>query len=133
MITSIASIALQSAIMSRLTGDEFLTTRITGVYDSLPAHIPFPYVVIGESTEMPWNGLTKIGRECTVTIHIFSRYAGMSEVKTLSARVVGLLERQSLAAMDVVAVSSVLDLCQFLTDPDGITRHAVIRMRFLAQ
>lgn len=129
----IASLGIQSAIFTKLSGDSTLMALVTGVYDSLPANTPYPYAVIGEDTEVAWNALTKIGREVTVTIHIFSQEAGMKQAKTIASRITSLIERQTLSASGITTVSSKLDLALFFTDPDGITRHGVVRFRFLAQ
>jgi hypothetical protein len=129
----LASLAIQSALYTTLATDSTLLTLGSGVYDALPADMPFPYVVIGQDTETPWNGLTKIGRAITVTIHIFSRQNGMKEAKQIADRIITLIERQTLTANGITTVSSVLDLSQFFMDPDGLTRHGVVRFRFLAQ
>lgn len=129
----LASLGIQSAIFTKLTDDSTLMGLVTGVFDSLPSGQTFPYVVLGEDTETAANTLASIGREVTVTIHIFSQYAGTKEAKQIAGRIIDLIERRTLSASGITTYSAVLDLCQFFTDPDGVTTHGVLRFRFLAR
>jgi hypothetical protein len=87
----LASLGLQAAIYQTITADAELSALVRGVYDSLPQDTEFPYVVIGADTEKPWNSLTEIGREYTVTLHVFSQYPGMRECKQIAGRIIALL------------------------------------------
>ncbi len=81
----------QQAIFGKLNG------AIAGVtiYDDVPM-LPigqplanFPYVVIGNDTFLPWDNDDRTGAEMTITLHIWSRAAGMKEAKTIAGSFAG--------------------------------------------
>jgi hypothetical protein len=115
--------AVQKALYLAISG-----AGIT-VFDAVSENQAFPYVTIGETSTLDDSDKTKHADEHTETIHVWSRAAGFKECKDLISSV-------------LVAVSAIngttdgyqiryLDTDQVLTmrDPDGITRHGVIRTR----
>lgn len=123
-------LGLQKALYDRLKAK--LTIPI---YDAVPEGAAFPYITIGEDSATDWSTKLTPGQEVESTIHIWSRYAGMAEVKQLIDQVI-----QSLTAapLDLTpfgwqCVVHALVYNATERDPDGITRHSVLRFRFRLQ
>jgi hypothetical protein len=108
-----------------------------GIYDSVPENVAYPYIKIGggdTETDIPSTFKAK-GRENTVSVHIWSRYVGMAEVKRIARAVA-----ERLAPIDQLAQlpletapwqwnGTSYIFGEFMDDPDGITRHGILRFR----
>ena len=103
------------------------------LYDAVPDAAAFPYVVIGDIAEAADESHTRGGRELTATIHIWSRYAGMKEVRDIAGSVIGALHHKPLALTNWRHVQTVLEFFDVLREPDGVTRHGVLRFRIWVQ
>jgi hypothetical protein len=126
------SYALQVAMVTALKADNALAAFVgVRIYDDPPASATFPYVqvgegqVVGDDTEDCGDG-----SEVFIRTHAWSRAAGFPEVKRIAAEVRRVLKvAPSLSGFDVTVVEFVQS--QFLRDPDGLTRHAVVEHRYL--
>jgi hypothetical protein len=128
---STATQEAQSAIYRVLSTDPVLATQYGAeVYDDVPDNATFPYVVLGEWTEtdVPSDFRT-IGRNSTVTIHIWSRASGMKEVQNIAGRVIQILERQPLQLTTHQWEDTRYEFFNTLRDADGMSRHGVLRFR----
>ena len=72
-----AMLPIQRAVYGRLTGDGALMGSITGVFDYVPETDVYPFVVIGEATEIPDNRHGGFGRQTVVTLHVWTKYRGL--------------------------------------------------------
>lgn len=121
---------LQQAIYTRLSGDtELVTTLGAAVYDFVPDSAPFPYVTIGDVTEAPNDTMGRTGRDMTVTVHIWSQYAGNKQVMQIADRVDDLLDRWAVTVTGWNATHMLQEFFETFRDPDGKTRHGVARYR----
>lgn len=126
--------AAQQAIFTALNGNVSAT-----VYDdapALPSGMPlenFPYVVIGDDTATPWDTDDTLGAEMTISLHIWSRAAGMKEAKDIAGEIYALLHRAALTVTGYTAIDCLYEFSQFMRDPDGETRHGVLRYRVTMQ
>lgn len=119
---------LQKAIFGRLS------TLSCPVYDAVPKGSTFPYVTIGEDTALDWSTKTANGQEVTVTIHVWSRYEGMKEVKQLTDEVIQQMTVSPLVMTGFTTNPVQLELNEVIRDSDGITRHGILRFRlFIAE
>lgn len=92
----------------------------------------YPFVTIGEFTAEPDDALRDAGAAIEAMVHIWSRYPGMREIQTLMELISLALHRQTLTlAGGAQWVESSVDYSATLRDPDGITRHGVMRIRIL--
>lgn len=124
------SFPLQEAIYTRLSGDATLVTTLgAAVYDDVPDSAAFPYVTIGEITEGPNDTMGRTGRDLTVTVHMWSQYKGMKQVKQIQNRVDALLDRWAVTVSGWSATHMVQEFFETFRDPDGQTRHGVSRYR----
>ncbi|WP_289009511.1 DUF3168 domain-containing protein [uncultured Thermomonospora sp.] len=134
MSSAAALVALprvQAAYYARLTGDDELISMISGVYDYVPEDAAYPYVVIGEGTEIADNQHGEFGRQTTQTLHVWSRYRGFAQGLAIANRIVELLDHQPLIIAGLRHIATRLEFMQTLTDPaaPGDLRHIPIRFR----
>ena len=93
-------LAIQTAVYALLTGDATLATLAGGVANILnyePQEPPAKFIVVGNATEQGWNTLGGTaagwGWDVTLTVHLYSYYAGDIEVLQMLERVTTLLNR----------------------------------------
>lgn len=122
--------ALQKAMYGVLIADSALAQLAHGVYDGVaPPETEFPYVVLGEATEVGSDILSRVGREATVTIHVWSNYRGDQEIKRITDRIVQLLDRVRVTMTDWNCLIARYENAQTFFETDQV-RHSVIRMHY---
>lgn len=127
---SVGHFALQEAIYSRLNTDSNLTTTLgAGIYDEVPEGTATPYVSLGYGTSTEYGVKDDDGATYTVTFHIWSEYKGAKECKQIMDRIHDLLHDYSLSVTGFNLVNLRFEFSEILRDPDGITRHGVMRFR----
>lgn len=120
-----------AALNGNLTGCQVFDTA-PFLPEAAPANA-FPYVVIGDDTQAPWDTDDTLGADMTITLHFWSRAAGMKQVKALMDEAYGLLNRGSWSLSGVRVVDCLHEFSDVMTDPDGKTRHGVQRYRLTLQ
>lgn len=118
---------IQRAIFSALSALQ------VSVYDDVPQGASFPYVVIGEDDSIPFDTDDSTGFDTELTIHIWSRYSGMKEVKDIMSGIYSILNRLELSVSGAHVVDCIFQYQDVLLDPDGITRHGIIRFRLTTE
>lgn len=120
-----ALLELQRSIYNRLSA-----SLSCPVYDEVPQGATFPYVAIGEDTAVDAGAKNAHGEEATVTLHVWSRAKGMSEAKGLISSIVYAMTGAPLPITGFQSAIAQREMADTFRDPDGITRHGVIRFRF---
>ena len=69
------------------------------------------------------------GSEVTINMDVWSQYKGSKEVKNLMDRIHTLLHDSSLSVTGHNLINMRLEFIDVLRDPDGITRHGIMRFR----
>ena len=127
---SINQFALQTAIYTKLSTDNNLTTTLgASVFDDIPEETPYPYVQLGEDTAIDYSTKDQTGSEVTVNIDVWSRYRGSLQAKNIMDRVHTLLHDSSLSVTGSNFINMRFEFSDIIRDPDGITRHGVMRFR----
>lgn len=121
--------ALQAAIFNALDG----VPGMPPVYDDVPENVPFPYVVIGDDVSAAFDDDCGSGADSMVTIHVWSTYPGRAEAKQILELIYRTLHRSNLVIAGNVTITIDADYQMTLLDPDGVTRHGVIRFRVLTR
>jgi hypothetical protein len=105
------------------------------VYDDFPGKdVAMPYVVSGELEGRDWSDKFAAGQEVMSTVHVWSDYPGRKECAEMLDRILRALSGEALyLGQDFRAVCSGLDMSQILIDLDGVTRHGVLRLRYLIE
>lgn len=108
------------------------------IYDRVPRSPTFPYVTIGDGDTVGDDTDCYDSSEVTVTVHVWSREpdngSGLQPGFPESKIIAGLV-RSRLKQEFVLTGFSVVNAQHLVTrnfrDPDGVTSHAVIEMRYL--
>ena len=124
---------VQAAVYARLTGDATLMALITGVFDFVLDD--YPYIVIGEATEVPDNRHGGFGRQTVITLHVWTQSEGHGPGLAIADRVTELLDHQPLTITGLDHIATRFEFSQTLTDPEppGNIRHVVLRYRIVTE
>lgn len=142
-----SELELQRAVFDALRSDAPLAELLAetadesgpAVYDHVPqAEDPadgtkFPYVVVGEDTQVSFDTDTELGFEATVTVHSFSVHKGRMEVKQIQGAIYACLHRRELVVDGYDTVDCIWEYSDSAIEPDGVTRHGVQRFRITVQ
>ena len=123
---------LQKAIYSRLNGGSITDENdqaITGVFDDVPEGTAYPYVVMGAETATNIGLKDKDMHEYTQTIHVWSQYRGLRDVKEIMEQIYTLLNDYSITVSGASAITLRHEFQTVLLEDDGITRHGIMRFR----
>ena len=127
---TIGAFALQTTLYSTLKGDSNLPSTLgAGVYDEVPEDSAFPYITMGEISATDYGVKDADGSDNTVNIHVWSQYKGAKQAKDIMDRVHTLLHNSSLSVSGFNLVNLRFEFSDILRDPDGVTRHGVMRFR----
>lgn len=127
---SIGQFQLQSAIYSTLNGDNNLTNTLgAGIYDEVLENATYPFVSLGEETAIDYSTKDLQGGEFTINIHVWSQYKGAKQAKEIMDRIHTLLHNSSLSVSGFNLINLRFEFADILRDPDGVTRHGVMRFR----
>ena len=117
---------LQKAVYDALSG-----ALAAPVYDDVPQGVAMPYVAIGDSTVAPAGTKTDDGEDHSLTLHVWSQYAGRREVKELLGQIKAVLHDRPLVLSGHALVRLRFDFASDFADADEQTRHGVIRFAAL--
>ena len=127
---SLGQFALQSAIYTRLNTDNNLTSTLGAtIVDETLLGDTYPFVSIGEETTVDYSTKDVDGGETTINIHIWSQYKGSKETKNIMDRIHTLLHDVSLSVTGFNLINLRFEFSDIMIDPDGVTRHGVMRFR----
>lgn len=122
-------LVLHDAEIARIEAETSYT-----IYDDLPEQAAFPYVVMGEMTARDWSDKFEPGQEVHSTKHIWSRYKGRKEAVDMGDAILQALSKSPLdLSPNFRAVLQDLDTNELIMDIDGITRHGILRHRYLIE
>lgn len=126
---SIGQFALQQTLYSALNVSAITTDLSCGVYDDVPQSAAYPYIAIGEETSIDYSVKDTQGGETTINLHIWSQYKGSKETKQIMDKIHDLLHNSSLSVSGFNLINLRYEFSDIMRDPDGITRHGVMRFR----
>ena len=126
---SVGQFALQSSIYTALNVSAITTTLACGMYDEVVEGNSYPFITLGEETAIDYSTNNLVGAETTINIHIWSRYKGSKQTKQIMDKVHDLLHDVSLTVSGVNLINLRFEYSDIMRDPDGITRHGVMRFR----
>jgi hypothetical protein len=101
------------------------------VLDRAGQNQAFPYVTIGEFIAVENDTLGDQAIDIEFTMHVWSRQAGMQEIEQLMARAKDALDRARLPVAGFQWVTTIWNWAQTLRDPDGVTRHGILRFQIM--
>lgn len=101
------------------------------VLDHVPPETRPPYVKVGEFVAADTSTKVEEGEETSLTIHVWSIYKGSREVREIMGQIKAALHLRPLTLSGHALVTLRFVSAQDFDDPDGITRHGVVRLRAL--
>lgn len=127
---TVGQFELQTAIYSALSGDSNLTSTLgASVFDEVPDQSSYPFVALGEETVVEYDTKDLDGASHTINIHVWSQYKGAKETKQIMDRIHTLLHDSSLSVSGFNLIRMQFEFSDIMRDPDGVTRHGVMRFR----
>ncbi len=129
---SIHSFELQKSVFTVLNSANITDaagSAITGVFDDVPEGTAYPYIVVGEESSNNVSTKSLDMHEHTLTIHTWSQYRGLKEIKVIMKQIYDNLNDVSLNVTGGQAVNMKQEFLTTLVDADGITRHGIMRFR----
>jgi hypothetical protein len=126
---SVGQFALQTTIYNALNVSAVTTTLSCGVYDEVIEGNTYPFITLGEESTIDYSTNTETGSETTVNIHIWSQYKGSKQTKEIMDKVHDLLHDSNLSVTGFNLINLRFEFSDIMRDPDGITRHGVMRFR----
>ncbi|MFA5313221.1 MAG: DUF3168 domain-containing protein [Methanomassiliicoccales archaeon] len=130
---------LQAAVYAKITADTGTggllaagAPMISGVFDEVPEGQAFPYITIGDNTELPWSTFGKDGNNEVLTLHIWSQAKGFREAELILKRLNVVLKGDLTISGNVHAGTN-YEGADTSRDPDGITRQIIARYRVYVQ
>ena len=126
---TIGQFQLQSAVYSGLNVSAITSTLSCGVYDEVIEGNSYPFITLGEETAIDYSTNNLVGAETTINIHVWSRYKGSKETKEILDKIHDLLHDVNLSVTGVNLINLRFEYSDIMRDPDGITRHGVMRFR----
>ena len=127
---SFGQFAFQTTIFNALNNDSNLTQTLgASIVDDVPSGTAYPFISIGEARSTDYDTKTEDGGEITVELHFWSQYKGSKEVKQMMDRVHSLLHNSNLSVSGFNLINMRFDFSNIMRDPDGTTRHGVMRFR----
>jgi hypothetical protein len=128
---------VQTGVFLRLTGTPAVTGLLAGgangVFDHVPAGSPFPYIVIGEMRSRPLDTQGVSGNEVFLTLHAYSRGAGMKETKQIMSAVYDALHHAAFTVPNQTLVLSQAVDSEVSLEGDGLTRHGIRRFHIITE
>ena len=105
------------------------------VYDDFPGpDVSMPYVTSGEMSGRAWSDKFQAGQEVMSTLHVWSDYPGRKECLEMQDAILRALSGERLyLGQEFYAVYSGLDMNEIIIDIDGVTRHGILRIRYLIE
>jgi hypothetical protein len=126
---SVGQFQLQTAIYTALNVSAITSTLSCGVYDEVIEGNTYPFITLGEETTIDYSTKTATGGETTINIHIWSQYKGSKQTKEIMDKVHDLLHDSNLSVTGFNLINLRFEYSDIMRDPDGITRHGVMRFR----
>jgi hypothetical protein len=126
---SIAGFPLQIAIYNALNVSAITSTLSCGVYDEVIEGNSYPFITLGEENSLDYSTKDLDGTDVTINLHIWSRYKGSKETKEIMDKIHDLLHNSNLSVSGFNLINLRFEFSDILRDPDGVTRHGVMRFR----
>lgn len=128
------SLELQSAIVNALKDSAGLTSLVNKrVFDPAPKNAQLPYITLGDMQVLPDKAECIDGTEVFPQIDAWASVNDPAQIKQIGKAIVAALDDQALTVTGYNLVIFELQNLQYLRDPDGQTRHAVLTFRALLQ
>jgi hypothetical protein len=120
-----AGTALQAAVFLALTADPPIGANVA---DSIPNDAQYPQIEIVGGISRTWRYQGVWGEQPMVEIHVWSRYNGYKEARSLMSEIRNRLDEIDLALNGVALVDIQFYNEDLMMDVDMMTRHGIVRL-----
>lgn len=129
--SGIAQWEIQAHLYADLKLDAALGTLCPGgIHDmDAPPTAAYPYTVIGDWTESNADLQASVGRQLTVTLHVWDNYEGSKNVKIIMDRIAQIIDRRPFATDSWFVNVVYLEYVNNMRSPEN-KMHGIIRFRF---
>lgn len=131
------ALALQDAIRDKLLASATVTSLVgTRIYDKVPPSPngpAYPYISIGPVQILPDDAECIESFEVFQQIDVWSTKPGYPECKEIGGAVRRAIHRIDLALDGFALVEIEHRVTRYMRDPDGLTSHAAIEFRAMAE
>lgn len=100
------------------------------VYDCIPENTAFPYCDISEMTASDKSAKNLPGESFLLTAHLWSQYKGTKEVREMCDELIQTITGTELTMSGFNNNLTEVEYIGISNDPDGLTRHGVVKIRF---
>ena len=126
---TIGQFALQQTIYTALNVSALTNTLSCAVVDDVQLDQSYPFITLGEETTIDYGTKNQNGGETTLNLHIWSQYKGSKECKQIMDKVHDLLHDIDLTVSGFNLINLRFEYSDIVRDPDGSTRHGIMRFR----
>ena len=126
---SVGQFALQEAIYSALNVSAITSDLNCAVVNEPTNDQSYPFIQLGEDRVDDYSTKVEAGGEYELNFDIWSHYNGSKECMQIMDKIHDLLHDSSISVTGFNLVNIQLDYSDILKDPDGVTRHGVMRFR----
>jgi hypothetical protein len=140
----VKSKALQDAVFARLNHSSvtsLLSTKYTANGGSIMTDVPqaadsadesyFPFVTFGNDAFQAFDTKDQVGSNALVQIDVWARGGSMIGLKNVYDAIDARMRRQSMTITGATHIETIFEGSTTVDDPDGKTKHLVIRYRVL--
>jgi hypothetical protein len=122
---------LQKAIYDKLLANSSLMATVSGVYNHVPQHTIFPYIIIGKSSASNISNLYKSGADYEITINIWSQEAGSKQTSDIMEKIYALLHEGNLSISGKSVIAMRIENTSIEIENDGMTYKGTIDLRVI--
>ena len=121
------------AMYDKLKVNTGLLVLGASVYNWVPEKPTWPYIVIGDCIETPFNTFGRTGRDIKVFVYAFSKLKTDYEVHLLSGNIINTLENTTLSLGDWDHVLCNFEDNHISDETDGLTRQSIMTFRVVTE
>ena len=125
-----AAIEISKAVHTQLTNNTAVQDALGNpprLYDNAPEDPIFPYLTYGPMRSEDMSADGAVINNHTMTLHIWSRYAGRAEVMEVLGAVTAALDGAAMPLSGLDLVRAQVTYTDIFRAPDGQTLHGLIR------
>lgn len=121
------------AVYQKLVARAQLTDIVPAVRitEAASDQFDYPYIWLDRNMTQDWSDKTSQGLDAQVQVHIASTYAGNKELDAIADEVYAALNFQTITPEDAQCVLCIFQQATDTVDPDGVTRHRIMRFQLL--
>jgi hypothetical protein len=126
---SVGQFNLQSALYTALNVTALTDTLSCAIVDEPTANQSYPFVAIGDDRADDYSTKDLDGADYQLNLDVWSQYKGSKECKQIMDKIHDLLHDSNISVSGFNLINMRLEYSDILRDPDGVTRHGVMRFR----